>query len=162
MLGFKCLWASPCLKRNHQYLLCRGEKMVLGLLSRSLSFSRSLWLFGERASSSFLSLLKRSLPVRMMCSSILRWRFMSDNTLSSRASLLTEERAEDPGRQQAKIIINKRQNSPDYKETTQIIDCDIPGVLRRLRKAFFGVVCICSSSKSNSVGVGGLKKQNKK
>lgn len=33
-----------------------------------------------------------------------------------------------------------------------------PGVLRLLRNEFFGVLCICSSSKSNSVGVGGLKK----
>lgn len=72
--------------------------MVLGLLSRSLSFSRSFWLFGDRASSSFFSLLKRSRPVRRMCCSILRCRFMSDSTLSSRASLFTDERAEDPER----------------------------------------------------------------
>ena len=96
-LGLICLWASPPLVIL-QYLLCLGEKMVFGLLSRSLSFSRSFWLFGDSASSSFFSLLKRSRPVRMMCSSILRWRFMSDSTLSSRASLFTEDRAEDPGR----------------------------------------------------------------
>lgn len=78
--------------------------MVLGLLSRSLSFSRSLWLFGDSASSSFFSLLKRSRPVRRICSSIFRWRFMSDSTLSSRASLFTEERAEDPGRDGRKNI----------------------------------------------------------
>lgn len=97
-----------------QYLLCLGEKMVLGLLSRSLSFSRSFWLFGDRASSSFFSLLKRSRPVRMMCSSILRWRFMSDSTLSSRASLFTEERAEDPGREGGKTSLSLF--FPEYNE----------------------------------------------
>lgn len=38
--GLICLRASPRLLIL-QYLLCLGEKMVLGLLSRSLSFSRS-------------------------------------------------------------------------------------------------------------------------
>lgn len=140
---------------------------MLGLLSRSLSFSRSFWLLGESGSSSFFSVLKRSLPVRMMCSSILRWRFMSDKTLSSRASLLTEERAEDPGREKTTLcliiylfFLRQRNDEEVKKKITQISDCCIPGVLRLLRKAFFGVLCICSSSKSNSVGDGGLKEKN--
>lgn len=152
--------------------------MVLGLLSRSRSFSRSFWLFGDRACSSFFSLLKRSRPVRMMCSSILRWRFMSDRTLSNRASLFTEERADDPVKKKKKrrestllcfqiIKLNEDQKHDrtlnclvyviQYLFLANLIVIVTPGVLRLLMKAFFGV-CICSSSKSNSVGVGGLEK----
>lgn len=36
----------------------------------------------------------------------------------------------------------------------------IPGVRRRLMKEFLGVIKVCSSSKSNSVGEGGLETQN--
>lgn len=38
----------------------------------------------------------------------------------------------------------------------------IPGVLRLSMKELLGVACICSSSKSNSVGDGGLEKKVKR
>lgn len=102
-------WGKCYCVTSVQYLLCLGEKMVLGLLSRSRSLSRSFWLLGESAASGFFSFLKRSRPVRMMCSSILRWRFMSDSTLSSLASLFTDERADDPaGAKQVQCITETR------------------------------------------------------
>lgn len=130
--------------------------MVFGLLSRSRTFSRSFWLLGVRGSSSFFSLLKRSRPVRMICSSILRWRFMSDSTLSSRASRFTEDRAEDPWKKEVNNQIRPNNSFRKKANLWRYSVPEAPGVLRLLMKAFFGVAC--SSSKSNSVGVRGLEK----
>lgn len=130
--------------------------MVFGLLSRSRAFSRSFWLLGVRGSSSFFSLLKRSRPVRIICSSILRWRFMSDSTLSSRASLFTEDRAEEPWKKEVNNQISPNNTSQKKANIWTYSVPEAPGVLRLLMKAFFGVDC--SSSKSNSVGVRGLEK----
>lgn len=138
-----------------QYLLCLGEKMVFGLLSRSRTLSRSFWLLGVRVSSGFFSLLNRSRPVRMICSSILRWRFMSDRTLSSWASLFTEDRAEDPGKKEYNNHISPNTSFQKQANLWTYSFLGAPGVLRLDMKAFFGVAC--SSSKSNSVGLSGLE-----
>lgn len=97
---------------------------------------------------------------------------MSDSTLSRRASLFTEDRAEDPGKDEENQIMLKPTNNPFLKiqityyqlnlfgSRRQILKPATPGVLRLLMKAFLGVAC--SSSKSNSVGVGGLGKEKGK
>lgn len=77
---------------------------------------------------------------------------MSDSTLSRRASLFTEDRAEDPGKKE----VNNHISSLFFSEESKHEFPEAPGVLRLVMKAFFGVVC--SSSKSNSVGVRGLGK----
>lgn len=137
-----------------QYRLWRGLKTVLG----SLSLSRSRWLLGDkgslgRAAGRGLSLLKRSRPLLRSCSSILRWRLISERTLSIRASRRTVDRAEEPGKsgirkRRVMILLTVVLKCACLKGL--IILWAIPGVLRRLMKAFLGV---CSSSKSNSVGV---------